>query len=196
MWLLPFTFGDSAISGATPLFRTCYFISSRLFNAPLLLPGLDSLFLLLVLSTNFLANPVIQKSHGRKSNTFLREAFSANSSMTKRMCTNFVQNLKFLLFRIFVKIIPFFYFFLFFYFFIFLFKETLINYLHCSYSTYNTTLSTYSTYNTTLNTYSTYNTTLNTYSTYNTTLNTYSTYNTIQYSTKQYITILTLFILD
>ena len=78
----------------------------------------------------------------------------------------------------------------------FLFKETHINYLHCSYSTYNTTLSTYSTYNTTLNTYSTYNTTLNTYSTYNTTLNTYSTYNTIQYSTKQYITILTLFILD
>ena len=87
-------------------------------------------------------------------------------------------------------------FFFFFFFFSSFFKETHINYLHCSYSTYNTTLSTYSTYNTTLNTYSTYNTTLNTYSTYNTTLNTYSTYNTIQYSTKQYITILTLFILD
>ena len=57
------------------------------------------------------------------------------------------------------------------------------NYLHCSYSTYNTTLNTYSTYNTMLNTYSTYNTTLNTYSTYNTTLNTYSTYNSIQYNT-------------
>ena len=61
----------------------------------------------------------------------------------------------------------------------FFFKETHTNYLHCSYSTYNTTL----------NTYSTYNTTLNTYSTYNTTLNTYSTYNTIQYSRKQYNTI-------
>ena len=79
-----------------------------------------------------------------------------------------------------------------FHFFIYLFKETHTNYLHCSYSTYNTTLNTYSTYNTMLNTYSTYNTTLNTYSTYNTTLNTYSTYNTIQYSTKQYNTILTL----
>ena len=90
----------------------------------------------------------------------------------------------------------FFFYFVFFSLFFFLFKETHINYLHCSYSTYNTTLSTYSTYNTTLNTYSTYNTTLNTYSTYNTTLNTYSNYNTIQYSTKQYITILTLFILD
>ena len=95
----------------------------------------------------------------------------------------------------------FFFFFFFFFFleeddFFFIFKETHINYLHCSYSTYNTTLSTYSSYNTTLNTYSTYNTTLNTYSTYNTTLNTYSTYNTIQYSTKQYVTILTLFILD
>ena len=68
----------------------------------------------------------------------------------------------------------------------FLFKGTHTNYLHCSHSTYNTTLNTYSTYNTTLNTYTTYNTTLNTYSTYNTTLNTYSTYNTIQYSRKQY----------
>ena len=81
----------------------------------------------------------------------------------------------------------------FFFFIIYLFKETHTNYLHCSYSTYNTTLNTYSTYNTMLNTYSTYNTMLNTYSTYNTTLNTYSTYNTIQYSTKQYNTILTLF---
>lgn len=76
---------------------------------------------------------------------------------------------------------------IFFLFFIFLFKETHANYLHCSYSTYNTTLNTYSTYNTTLNTYTTYNTTLNTYSTYNTTLNTYSTYNTIQYETIQYL---------
>ena len=51
----------------------------------------------------------------------------------------------------------------------YLFRETHTNYLHCYYSTYNTTLNTYSTYNTMLNTYSTYNTTLNTYSTYNTT---------------------------
>ena len=42
------------------------------------------------------------------------------------------------------------------------------NYLHCSYSTYNTTL--------------------NTYSTYDTTFNTYSTYNKIQHKTKQYNT--------
>ena len=70
----------------------------------------------------------------------------------------------------------------------FLFKEKHINYLHCSYSTYNTTLNTYSTYNTMLNTYSTYNMTLNTYSTYNTTLNTLLTiqYNTIQYKTIHY----------